>query len=293
MNKLGKLIPLFYFLFSCSLVFAQPEINLPKDEDYRLGGKDVLKIMVYGEPDLERTVRVSRDGSITFPLIGEVKVGGLTAAQVEEKLEQLLGRDYLVNPQVSVFIEEFHSKEIYILGAVNNPGAYPLTGKANLLEMISRAGGIDTTKGVKIGKNLILIRSNRNETGSDNSSEETDSITIDLEKLLKEGDPSLNVLLHNGDIIYVPKAETFFVFGEVKKPGSYPLEKETTVVEAITMAGGFTDIAAPNRTRIIRSEGSKETTIRVNVKNITKGGDKSKDIYLKPGDIIVVPESFF
>lgn len=287
------LFSIFYFLFFIPLVFAQPQVHLPKDEEYKLGGKDVLKITVYGEPDLERTVRVSRHGTISFPLIGEVGVEGMTAAQVEEKLEELLGRDYLVNPQVSIFIEEFHSKEVYILGAVTKPGAYPLLGKASLLEMVSQAGGIDVREGAKSGKNLILIRSAPNETTPGKSPDESETLTIDLEKLLKGGDLSLNLALHSGDIIYVPKADSVFVFGEVKKPGSYPLEKETTVVEAITMAEGFTDIAAPNRTRIIRSEAGKERTIPVNVKDITKGGDKSKDITLKPGDIIVVPESFF
>jgi len=297
MDKAWRLVVLFCSLLLLSLVpplAAQAPVNLNQDEDYRIGERDVLKIMVYGEPDLERTVRVSRHGYITFPLIGEVKVDGLTAAQVEEKLEELLGRDYLVNPQVSVFIEEFHSKEVYILGAVTKPGAYPLLGRATILEMLSQAGGIDLREGTKIGKQIILIRSARAETdGVDKPAKGPTTITIDMAKLFKEGDPSLNLVLQDGDIIYVPKAESFYVFGEVKNPGSYPLEKDITVVEAITMAGGFTDIAAPNKTRVIRSSNGKEEIIRVKIKDITKKGNKSKDILVKPGDIIVVPESFF
>ena len=192
------------FLFKPLPTLAQSQVNLPKDEEYELGGKDVLKITVYGEPDLERTVRVSRHGTITFPLIGEVSVEGMTASQVEDKLAELLGHDYLVNPHVSVFVEEFHSKEVYILGAVNKSGAYPLLGRANLLEMLSQAGGIDTRQETKRGKNLVLIRTTGKGTGSIKSSDESETLTIDLEKLLKKGDPSLNLALKSGDIIYLP-----------------------------------------------------------------------------------------
>lgn len=101
-----------------------------------------MNVTVYNELDLTKTLRVSSQGTLSFPLIGTVKVAGLTPAQVEKRLEDLLSQGYFKNPPVSVLVVEYRSKEVFVLGAVNKPGTYPLTGPATLLEMISRAGGV-------------------------------------------------------------------------------------------------------------------------------------------------------
>lgn len=120
--------------------------------DYIIGGKDVLSITIYDEPDLSydqrnnRSLRVSIDGMISFPLLGYVKVAGLTPFELEKKLDKLLSEGYLVNPHVSVIVAEYHSKEIYVLGAVRSPGVYPLLGKESILEILSKAGGVSTSE---------------------------------------------------------------------------------------------------------------------------------------------------
>ncbi len=171
--------------------------------DYNIRAKDVLYITVYDEPDLsydrqnQRSLRVSVEGMISFPLVGDIKVAGLTPFQLQKKLEQLLSEGYLINPHVSVIV-----------------GEYPL-------------------------------------------------------------------------------ADSIYIYGQVKNPGSVKLlEKDITIIEAISLAGGFTPIASPGRARIVRMENGEEKTIYVNIEKIMKG-KKSKDIKLKPGDIVVVPESLF
>jgi polysaccharide export outer membrane protein len=126
------------------------------------------------------------------------------------------------------------------------------------------------------------------------ASEKKIVIRIDLSGLLKGGDQVSNLLMHNEDLLYIPKAENFYIIGQVKEPGSYPiLEKEITLVEAISMAGGFTPIAARNRTRVVRVENGVEKIYEIRVDEITQSGKKALDVRIEPGDVIVVPESFF
>ncbi len=264
--------------------YAAPQVSPASVKDYTIGGKDVLKIIVFEEAELSSDgIRVSNDGFITFPLIGRVRVEGMTAFEVEQRLTRLLEKDYLVNPQVSVHLKEYASKIVTVLGAVKNSGAIPLKGLATLLEVLGRAGGVKIDEA---GQTLTILRLVPGKLGVKN-------ITINLERLLKEGDLTQNIALQNKDTIFVPQADQIFVFGEVSKPGPYKLRaKEVSVVEAITMAGGPTRLAAPNRTRIVRVEDGKERVIQVNVESIIKG-DKNQDVLLRPGDIIVIPQTYF
>lgn len=275
-------IPLCLAMLECRQPLAQVS------RDYQIGGGDVLNIIVYEEPDLSGTMRVSADGNISFWLLNEVKVAGLTPAEVEQTLTKLLERDYLVNPQVMVTVAEYRSKYVFVLGAVDRPGSYTLTGEATLLEMVSKAGGVDKEEG---GNTLVLLRysTEKSEIGR-----ETISYTIDLGKLLHEGDISQNIPVQDRDVLYIPKSDSVYVFGEVQNPGPVKLTgREMTLLEALTEAGGQTKTAALNRTKVIRVVDGKEQTVRVNVDDIIKSGEKSKDLLLRPGDIIVVPESYF
>jgi polysaccharide export outer membrane protein len=240
--------------------------------DYIIGSKDVLEIKVYEQPDLYQTVRVSEEGNINLVLIGEVKAAGYTGDELNKILTEKY-REYIYHPQVSVFIKEYHSKEIYVLGEVRKPGLYHLTGRATLLELISQAGGL-TEKG---GENLTVIRGGR-------QGEEAVTISVDLDRILSGGTTEENVVVMDGDTIYVPQANYFFIFGEVNKPGSYKLEKnlKITVLKAITLAGGFTDRASKGRIKITREEDGKGNTFKAPL-----------DTEVKPHDIIIVPESFF
>ncbi|MFH0926804.1 MAG: polysaccharide biosynthesis/export family protein [bacterium] len=257
--------------------------------DYIIGPKDIIEIAVYDEPDLSKTIQLSSDGDINFPLLGEVKLGGLTVSEAEKKLTTFLKKDYLVNPQVNIFVKEYKSKKIYVLGAVKNPGVYELKNRSSLMEMISNAGGLDNTA----GKSLILIKSGSLKENSIGELSSDAPIQINLDDLLTEGDIKLNLEVQDGDVLHVPKADSIYVFGQVKTPGLYKLEgKEVSVLQGITMAGGLTRISSPNNTKIIRVEDGHEKTIEVRLKDIING-DKNKDVFLKKGDIVIVPESFF
>ena len=266
--------------------------NIEEDEaqDYGVGPRDSLSFTVYGEEDLSPDgLIVSQEGYISFPLIGRVHVEGLSTPKIEKKIVALLADGYIVNPQVTVMVKSFKSKKIFILGAVEKPGVYPLRSQERLLEIISSAGGIHYEKA---GKFILIWRRSNSRDKVTKSKSSGRLIKVGVESLLQEGDMKLNVPLKNRDVVFVPQAEYVYIIGEVKKPGSYKFTENITILETITMAGGFTPIASPNKTRIIRIEEGEERTIFVRMKDIIKG-EKSKDIVLKSGDIIVVPESLF
>lgn len=258
--------------------------GLRQSLEYVIGKLDVLDINVYKEADLSGMFRVSETGEIYYPLLGNIRIAGLTPRQAQQKLEAMLREGYLKQPQVYVSVKEYRSTEVLVLGAVEKPGAYQLAGgRMTLLEVLSMAGGVSAEGR---GKSAIVLRPD--EGG------ETKTITVDLERLLKEGDASQNVAVQPSDLVHVTKADTIIVYGEVKTPGVYPLEsKGMTLLEALFKAGGFTQYAAPNRTRIMRAEQGTEKTIRVRVGEVIAKGERTKDVTLQPGDVIVVPEGYF
>lgn len=240
-------------------------------QEYTVGEGDVLEIKVYENKDLSSTVRVSADGTIRVALLGEIKVKDLTVSQVSAKIEKLFADGYLVDPQVDVFISEHRSKKAVILGQIRNPGQYELRGKVTFLEFISTAGGLTPDAG-----NTATIKRTLK-----NGKEE--QLTIEMDALINEGDTAQNIIIQHNDSIYISKARTYYVSGEVNKPDSYKYETGLTVIKAVTMAGGFSKIAARTKVKIIRNiEGKKH--IFENVK---------MDEPVLPDDVIVVPESFF
>jgi len=277
-----------------------PEARGPVGGDYKVGGYDVLSIVVYEEKDLSRgAVRVSADGFISFPLIGGVKVESLTTSEIEKLISHKLAEEqYLLDPHISVMVTEYNSKRFLVLGAVKSPGSYSLQAQERVLDAISRAGGIKRTRevhweragGERAGKKGMIIRTENLNTDR----ERKIVINLDLEGLLKGRDQISNIFLVDKDALFIPTAEHFYIIGQVIRPGSYSIaDKEITLVEAISIAGGFTRVAARNRTRIIRVEDGIEKIIEIKVDAITKAGKKIQDVSIKPGDVIVVPESFF
>ena len=274
-----------FFIYMCA-IFSLPSLlyAVESTEDYRIGAEDVIQITVYGQPDLSITVKVSPDGYIPFPLLGRIKAEGFTGRELEKDVEKRLLKDYLNNPQVSILIKEYRSRKIYVLGGVANPGMYELTKGITLLEALSMAGGLSNNA----ARHAVITRSKKQH--ENNTIEEP--IKIDLKRLLDEGDTSLNVKINDGDVIQIPSTNSYFVFGEVKSPGLYSIDKDLTILQAITRAGGFTKIAAPSRTKVIRGKNGDEETIKVDISDIIKG-EKEKDIFIKADDIVVIPESFF
>lgn len=244
-------------------------------EDYIVGSDDILEINVYDHPDLSVKIRVSGDGKVRFPLIGEFLITGMTPSQISELVENKLKDGYIVNPQVSVSMSEYRSRKATILGQVEKPALYELRGKTSLLELISKAEGLTS----EAGQYAYITRS---EFHVDENKKEK-VIEIDLKKLVEKGDTSQNIQIRSQDSIFIPKMKKFYVSGEVKKPSSYKFEEDLSVIKAITNAGGLTDKAAPKNVRIIREIDGKKTILE----------KVSMDEIIHAEDVIVVPESFF
>jgi polysaccharide biosynthesis/export protein len=254
----------------------------PIHRQYQIGRNDVIKITVLGHDDLTRTAVVSADGLIAFPLIGDVKVGGRTPAQVEADLKQRLEKDYLVDPQVSVVVQEPRSQRVFVLGEAEKPGTYYLGGETRLIDVLSQAGGA----GKSAGQEVQVIRGPRTEGPATPGTAGSTTLRVNLRKLL-DGEPTDNLVLQDGDTIFLPKAASFFVQGEVRKPGAYALEKATSAVDAITVAGGLTERAAPASGAVLRkrADGSQQ---RIPL-DLSGADARAREVTLVDGDTVVVP----
>ncbi len=252
--------------------------------DYRVGRQDLLEIRVFDLEELNQTVRVADDGSITLPLLGRLLVAGRTKGDLEKEIARLLEERFVRDPQVTIFIKEYESKKVAVSGAVKKPDTYEMLGEKTLLEMISKAGGLDRD----LGKEIIVFR------------QEDDGparrIAVDLDRLVYDADPALNLPVRPGDIIYVPTVEKvrIFVSGAVRNPNLYevPRAEPVTVLKAVTLAGGTTDRAAESRVQVIRTgPDGRRVVLPVNLKKIKRG--KAEDPVLQKDDLVLVPEAFF
>jgi len=264
-----------------SIVAFPKETKIENDISYTIGPGDLIDINVFNVPELDITVRVSGNGAITLPLIGSMRVEGLSIPQLEKQLSAKLEESYLNNPQVTVFIKEYHSKMVSVIGAVKKPGNHELYGEKTILELISLAGGFTPDA----SRNIIILRKLKNGKNI--------SLAIDMDELMLKGNPKLNIPLKAGDIINIPVVSymNIYIFGEVKNPGHIKMirEGDITLLRAIAQAGGFTERARRGSVLVKRREKGKETKIKINVKKILKG--KKPDFVLKNNDIIHVPES--
>jgi polysaccharide biosynthesis/export protein len=254
-------------------------------QDYMIGANDKLDIRVFELQQLDRTVRVTSDGTISLPLLGEVQVGGLTPRQAEETIARMLqDKKMVLNPQVSVQVVDFVSRRVYVQGAVPKPGTFDLLGDRTLLDVIGEAGGL-----LKEADRKIFVSRPFAKAGEER-------IVIDAEKLFYQGDPLANMQIQPGDIITIPFRQDFKVFvnGAVQRPGpvEYLSHEMMTLLQAVTAAGGASDRANESKVQIIRRlpDGTKRV-FKVNLKRIKHG--KDEDMLLERNDIVVVPESFF
>lgn len=238
--------------------------------DYILGPGDVIKITVYDNDDLLTVARVSDDGYILMPLLGQVKVEGQSVNQAAGHIGDLLADGYLINPQVNIFVQEFRSKKAIVLGLVNKPGLVEISGPVTLLELLSQAGGLAED----YGETATVKRK---------GSVPNEVVLVDLKKLVEGGDLSQNIAIQDGDTVYVGKAGMCYVTGEVKTPNAYKCSDGITVLKVITLAGGFTGKAAKSKVRVVRKMNGEETLYE----------DVEMDMPLQPDDVIIVPESFF
>jgi polysaccharide export outer membrane protein len=277
----GAILAIGLFLALGAALAAQQ----PASTEYRVGPKDLLEVTAMGVPEINKlVVRVSEDGRVTLPLIGEVSVDNLTQSEVEKKLIKLLGEKYVIDPQVTVFILEYKSKRVSILGAVEKPGPYELLGRQTVMSVISQAGGMTRDA----GNEIIVIRQLADGTST--------SIRISIDDLFVKGEARLNIPLEPNDIVNIPvdKVVLIYVFGQVKNPGALQVKRSSipTLLQAIAQAGGFSDRAGKGGIKIRRKDAAgRDVELSVNVKNILKG--KIKDIPLMENDTVYVPESLF
>ena len=240
-----------------------------------IGGGDLLEVTVYGT-DFDKQVRVSDAGEISLPLLGTVKLAGLSIREGERVVaRELAQRGYFTDPQVSIFDREYASQAISVLGEVQKPGLYPLPGTRTLLDAISAAGG--TT--AKAGSKVTITRRSR--------PEHPEIVPLSYSA---EASPTSNPQVFPGDTVIVSKAGIVYVVGDVKQPAGIVMENSRmTVLQAIAMAQGTNPTAKLNSSKVIRKtpDGPKEIPIRL--KNIL--GAKATDLVLQPDDILFIPSS--
>src|SRR5689334_2378844 len=267
------------FCLWMSVVSAQSPVSAATD--YVIGPQDVLTITSYDQADMSGKFTVEADGTFTFPMIGRVKAGGLTLRGLEAAIKaQLKDEGYFRNPQITVAVDTYKSQKVFIVGEVRTPGTYPLSGDMNLVEALARAGSTMPTASGE----AVIVHAGENASGPTMPSPDDakDLVRVNLRDL-ENGVVAQNAALRDGDTIFVPRAQSVYVFGQVKSPGAYGLqEKNTTVLQALSLAGGVTDRGAMNRIAIIRIVNGDKKEIKAKLTDIVQAGDT-----------IVVRERFF
>jgi polysaccharide export outer membrane protein len=265
-------------------------------QEYRIGAEDLIEITVFEAPELSRSVRVSSGGEISLPLIGTVKASGLSPMELESVLKELLRRSYVRDPQVSVFLKEYRSDPVSIVGAVKVPGLYQIQTRRSLVEILAMAQGFSEGPQWLPGRTIIIARQpNRErtiETAPGSAPESPEVIEIPIKELLQSGDPKWNVPVYPGDVIKVVPAGTFYVAGDVNQPGGFPLTDfdNVSAMQALAMAGGTKRTANLKDAVIIRRDGAgNRVEERIDLKRVYQG--QGADIKLAANEILFVPGS--
>jgi polysaccharide biosynthesis/export protein len=280
-----KHISLWSLVLLYLVVLARPSLAQTEGRasTYRIGPRDLVEVRVFETQELNGSFRVSEDGDVTLPLVGHIKIAGLTESEAAQRIKGVLEEKALQRASVSLQVMEYRSKPISVIGAVRQPGNLSFAGRWSLLEALTAAGGLSDAHGSVIH---VLRRA---DTGL------FDQVSIRTNDLLVNADPRVNIPIYPGDLINVPgEVEvTVFCLGEVEKPGPviFKSSQRITLLTAIAQAGGMTDRAA-SKIGVKRTDiNGKTTEIAADYKRILAG--KASDIELQPGDIIVVKESFF
>ena len=269
-----------------------------EDERYRIGPGDLLDVRVFNRPQLSReSVRVDARGIIRMPLIEmDIQAACLTESELAKEVIDRY-RKYQRNPQVDVFVKEYNSQPVAVIGAVDKPGRFQLQRRVRLLELISSAGGPTDKAGKRVQVAHVGRRFTCQGAAPENPggtlSEQAEVTDYDIFNLTEtmQGEEKSNPYVQPGDIVSVPEAQQAFVVGNVFKPTSIPLREPTTVTEAIAMAGGALPDTKTDRIRVIRkvSGDTDKMELIVNLQDIVR--KKSTDLLLQPGDIVEVTVS--
>jgi len=258
----------FILLFAGTLL-AGPALAQPSEV---LGDGDSVRITVFQNPDLTTETRISERGTISFPLLGEVALAGLTRAAAEARIAaRLKDGKFILNPQVGVELVTVRSRQVSVLGEVARPGRYPLDGaRITLTDVIALAGGI-----TQQGADTVTVV-----TGGQGDSKR---IEVNLPAMYRSGNFSRDIEVRSGDSIYVPRAPVFYIYGEVRRAGMYRLEPGMTVAQALSVGGGLTD-RGTERGLAIRRKASDGKAHEIEARLSAR---------VEPGDVIYVKESLF
>jgi polysaccharide export outer membrane protein len=246
-----------------------------------IGPKDLVGVAVWNQPSLSGKFTVDADGTLAVPLVGRVPAAGLSVRALENALVKRLADGFLTNPEVSITIDEYRSQRVFVVGEVRQPGPIQLMGRTTLIEILAMARS--TT--AEAAKEAVIVRAaaGASPTGAilPGQPEANEVIHVDL-VALETGAVANNIVLRDGDTIFIPLAPTVVVFGQVRSPGVYPIGKTTTVVEVLALAGGLSDRGAGNRIRILRLVSGKKVDVKARLNDV-----------VRPGDTLIVPERLF
>jgi len=222
---------------------AAPAAPAAPQQDYLLGAGDLIRVSVFQSPDLTLDVRVSENGTVTYPLIGEVAIGGMSTSLAEKTIARLLKQGgFLVDPQVTILVQQMRGNQVAALGGFNRPGRYPIeTATMRLSDLLAQAGGVSGA-----GADTVVLTGLRN--GQKIRRE------IDVPQLLTGARPEDDIQLQAGDIVYNEKAPTFYIHGEVQRPGVFRIERDMSFAQALVTAGGVTARGTTNGFRVKRRD---------------------------------------
>jgi polysaccharide biosynthesis/export protein len=259
-------------LFLLALAWVPLSAVAQSTANFRLGPGDVVKITVYSHPDLTIETQIGHTGKITFPLVGEVEIAGLDTREAEAKLAKgLSDGKFVVKPQVNVLVLQYRSQQVSVLGQVNKPGRILLDTTSNVTDLLALAGGVAPT-----GSDVVVVIARDND-GALRKRE------IDLNAMMNSGEMSRNIPIANGDVIYVPRAPRFYIYGEVRQPGAYRLERNMTVMQGLSVGGGLTVRGTERSVRLHRRD--PQGTVRAIEPKLNDT--------LQENDVVFVGESLF
>jgi polysaccharide biosynthesis/export protein len=240
--------------------------------DYPLAAGDAVRVQVFQNPDLTLETRISDSGTISFPLIGTIRLGGLPVSAAEKKIaDALKSGGFLQNPQVTLLLTQVRGSQVSVLGQVGRPGRFPLeTASTRLSDMLANAGG--TTPG---GDDVVIVTGQR--------AGQPFRKLVDLPALFLREPSQDDIVLQGGDVIYVHRAPVFYVYGEAQRPGSFRIERAMTVMQALALAGGPTARGSRDRLQLHRQQDGGGITLLTPQMN---------DLVL-PNDVLYVRESLF
>lgn len=281
-----RIVLLVFCLLMASLMVLQAEENKRKSSitvgpDYQISAEDVLDITVWNHKDLSGKMTVTTDGFINYPLIGKVKAEGLTSAGLMGLLTDRLSNGYIKNPKVIVEVLKFNVLKVFVAGEAGSTGPVVINRDMTLIEVISLAGGLTGSADGEV----IVIRSRDKDKNKQSFSmlggKSKLEIRIDYKNVLR-GDLTKNIKIFHGDYIFIPKAKSYYIMGQIKSTGKFNYEKGLTVRKAIVIAGGLTDKAHSKRLTVFRTVRGKETESKIHMNDI-----------VQPDDVIMVHERLF